>query len=1004
MNRGKMVVASFNFMLKDMFFQRICAPKSIIFVAMRRILCFLLYLMPIIFFGQTYLFETWNSGNGLPVSDINAITQDPKGYLWIATEGGGVARFDGITFDHYTKQDGLLSDFVSVLEWGEDSVLFIGTEKGLCFFDGIKFYQDSLGSQFRQRVVDLTFFQDTLFVAFRHKLTYYNDGELMEYGRKGYFKNQVLRSFSRLDDQLIVSCDSGTIVVKDFHKLDPRASSFYFSSDDYSMSYFDGGGELWRFTDGHVFSLDSISNSRGLKDALVWNSEVLVFSNKSGIHLLERSGPLHEIDAEHGLNVGQVKCLFEDHFGNLWIGGYEGFAKWVNPNIQNYSLETGLTDERIHSIYPQGDKIWFGTNSGIELLDQNGCRQFEEVSAGVVFKIFEDHFGILWFATESGLISFDGSVFKSFGEEQGLDEGFVFDISETVNNQLVVATSNSVYIQNDFGFESIFDEDTWGSNLLRIDHYNRIWFSPLLGNLAYWEDGKVTSVNALGDFDLNDIRISSFDIHMKDHLWIGTLETGLMHWDGKALSVFTESNGLMSNKIDGVVSISDTRTWVLFDNGMQSLDFEGGEWSVGKFYDEAHGFLGNESYTNSIFWDSENKNIWVGTRSGAVSVSEVGEAKSAVEFYPEIRDIDLFFEPNKWSGIDQDKWELLPSSLKLKHDQNYLTFHFGAISSGNPKDLYYRYKLKGQDKNWIAANDRYEAIFTNIAHGDFTFQLQVSDKANFENIEQRDFPLKIAAPFYKTLWFWTVVIICIGSLIGWAIRSRLNQLSEKQQLRSALAESERKALRLQMNPHFIFNALDSISGFIFKNEPKLAVKYLNSFAKLMRLTLELSRKKLVPLYSELNLVKNYLVLEQVRFNDSFNFEVNIDEEIDEYVVMIPPMVIQPNLENAILHGLRHKKERGTLTVHFLINGEELICEIIDDGVGRKKAMAKKDEKLKTHKGLSSNITKERMSLLSKSMERSFMYEIEDLKSDAGEAAGTKVVLTFPLIEDDGFDE
>lgn len=971
---------------------------------MRRTLCFLLYLIPVIFYGQTYLFDTWSSDNGLTVSDINEITQDPKGYLWIATEGGGVSRFDGITFDHYTKEDGLLSDFVSVLEWGEDSVLFIGTEKGLCFFDGKKFNQDSLGSEFRQRVIDLAFFRDTLFVAFRHKLTYYFEGRLFEYGKPNYFQNQNLNAITVCLDQMILNCDSGIINVRNFERSGERPSSFSFCSEYFFLNYFDTSGEFWQLEEGRPLLVETLKLEGEVRDAILWKNEALVYTNNQKININSGPNRMSEIDASQGLDVGQVKCLFEDRFGNLWIGGYEGLAKWVNPNIRNYSNESGLEDERVHAIYVQNDRTWFGTNSGIELLDQNGYHQFEEVSAGVVFKIFEDHFGILWFATESGLISFDGSVFKSFGEEQGLDESFVFDISETVNNQLVVATSNSVYIQNDFGFESIFDEDAFGSNLLRIDHYNRIWFSPLLGNLAYWEDGKITSVNALGEFNLNDIRISSFDIQMKDQLWIGTLETGLMHWDGKALSVFTENNGLMSNKIDGVLNISDTRTWVLFDNGMQSLDFKEGQWRVGKFYDETHGFLGNGSYTNAIFWDTVNESVWVGTQNGAVAVSEVNEAKSFVEFFPEIRDIDLFFEPNKWSGFEQGKWALLPSSLKLNHDQNYLTFHFGAISSGNPKDLYYRYKLKGQDENWIISNYRYEAIFTNIAHGDFTFQLQVSDNASFEKIEQRDFPLKITAPFYKTLWFWALVVIFIGSATGWAIRSRLNQITEKQQLRSALAESERKALRLQMNPHFIFNALDSISGFIFKNEPKLAVKYLNSFAKLMRLTLELSRKKLVPLYSELNLVKNYLVLEQVRFNDSFDFEVNIDEEIDEYVVMIPPMVIQPNLENAILHGLRHGKEQGKLTVHFLRKGDELICEIIDDGVGREVALAKKTEKPKSHKGLSSNITKERMSLLSKSMERSFIYEIEDLKSDAGEAVGTKVVLTFPLIEDDGFDE
>ena len=134
-----MAVASFNFMLKDKFFHRFCAPKSIIFVAMRRTLCFLLYLMPLFFYGQTYLFDTWNSDNDLAVSDINAITQDPKGYLWLATEGGGVSRFDGITFNHFTKEDGLSSDFVSVLEWGKDSILLLERRKAYVFSMGRSF-------------------------------------------------------------------------------------------------------------------------------------------------------------------------------------------------------------------------------------------------------------------------------------------------------------------------------------------------------------------------------------------------------------------------------------------------------------------------------------------------------------------------------------------------------------------------------------------------------------------------------------------------------------------------------------------------------------------------------------------------------------------------------------------------------------------------------------------------------------------------------------------------
>ena len=972
---------------------------------MPRIMCLLIAVLPLLSNGQAYLFDTWNSNNGLDVSDVNAIVEDPKGYLWLATEGGGLKQFDGISFESFNQSDGLPSDFVSTLAWDGKNRLCVGTEKGLCFFDGTRFVLDSALGNYKQRVIDLAFLRDTLFVGFRHKLMFYHQEQLQEYGPAGYFKNQVLRSLTAEKGKLIVSCDSGIVEAPNFRTKDKRPSSLYFSSDDYIFQFLKTHSEVWTLDNGRVLLVDTLKVTADVKDVLVWKNQGLVYTSGEEITILAKGDGIKRVGIKQGLNIGRVKCLFEDRFGNLWLGGYMGLAKWVNPNIENYNAATGLEDESVHAIYTQKDKTWFGTNSGIEMLDGRGCHRFDEVSAGVVFKIVEDPFGILWFATESGLISFDGTTFKTYGKDYGLDESFVFDITQTQEEQLVVATSASIYLQNDYGFESLFLENPSGAKAVKQDRLNnRLWFNPLAGNLAFWKDGLVTAVDSIGDFSLSEIRISNFDIGEKGELWIGSLESGLYFWDGSLLVQFTENEGLLSNKIVGVKAISASRVWVLFDEGMQSLNFENGVWSVGKYYDKGHGFLGNRGYTNSMFWDADKQQIWAGTQTGAVAILEEQEANSAIDFFPELRNIDLFFNPTSWDTQEKEPWTGLPKSLKLEYNENYLTFHFGAISSGNPKDLYYRYKLKGQDEDWILANNRFEAIYTNIAHGDFTFQLQVSDKSNFLNVAQTDFSLKISAPFYKTFWFWALIVVFFSSLTGWAVRTRLNQINEKRKLRMALAESERKALRLQMNPHFIFNALDSISGFIFKNEPKLAVRYLNSFAKLMRSTLELSRKKLVPLYSELSLVKNYLLLEQVRFNSSFDFEIEVDQDIDEYVVMIPPMVIQPNLENAILHGLRHKEGKGRLMLRFKLDGDELLCEIRDDGVGRKKAMEKKAEKQRMHKGLSSNITKERMSLLSQSMERSFLYEIEDLIDENGKPSGTKVLLTFPLIEDDGFDE
>ena len=172
----------------------------------------------------------------------------------------------------------------------------------------------------------------------------------------------------------------------------------------------------------------------------------------------------------------------------------------------------------------------------------------------------------------------------------------------------------------------------------------------------------------------------------------------------------------------------------------------------------------------------------------------------------------------------------------------------------------------------------------------------------------------------------------------------------------------------------------------------------------MRLTLDSSRKTLVPLQTEINLIRNYLMLEQVRFSSSFRFEIEVDEDLDEYVVMVPPMLIQPNLENAVLHGLRYLEDReGELNIEFRHEGDKLLVIITDNGVGRKKAAEIKVKNRKSHQGVSTEITRERIDLLSRSLDRKLDFKVEDLEDESG-PSGTRVTLILPLIEDDGFVE
>lgn len=240
------------------------------------------------------------------------------------------------------------------------------------------------------------------------------------------------------------------------------------------------------------------------------------------------------------------------------------------------------------------------------------------------------------------------------------------------------------------------------------------------------------------------------------------------------------------------------------------------------------------------------------------------------------------------------------------------------------------------------------------------------------------------------------IALCILILIIFAgvfLQMRNRRRTEKLKLENSLIELEQKALRLQMNPHFIFNALNSIQGFIIDNDPLSARKYLVKFARLMRLIMENSARKTVSLQNEISVLDDYLELTTLRFPGKFNFNISKDEAIDAEACEIPPMLLQPFVENAVLHGLAARGEGGQLTVRFHKRDNHLECIIEDNGIGRGKAM---QNKLHSHKSTGMLVTEERLKAFGEQQEMQARLQIIDLFDTFGSGCGTRVVLEIPM--------
>jgi LytS/YehU family sensor histidine kinase len=232
---------------------------------------------------------------------------------------------------------------------------------------------------------------------------------------------------------------------------------------------------------------------------------------------------------------------------------------------------------------------------------------------------------------------------------------------------------------------------------------------------------------------------------------------------------------------------------------------------------------------------------------------------------------------------------------------------------------------------------------------------------------------------------------------------REKQLAQKEkqlaQLQHKTTELEMQALRAQMNPHFIFNSLNSINHFILQNNKIQASEYLSKFSKLVRLILQNSQAEFIPLESELESLRLYLELEAVRFDHKFDFKIIVDDDLDISAVKVPPLIIQPYAENAIWHGLMHKEGKGYLDIELFAQDDFLYCKVTDDGIGRKRAAELKSKSAATHKSMGMRITADRIALLQQKKDAETFITITDLLLPDGTPGGTEVIMKIPEVYD-----
>jgi hypothetical protein len=454
---------------------------------------------------------------------------------------------------------------------------------------------------------------------------------------------------------------------------------------------------------------------------------------------------------------------------------------------------------------------------------------------------------------------------------------------------------------------------------------------------------------------------------------------------------YTEEDGLPNNVVYSALEDENGSIWIITNWGLTRFDRENESFIL---YDTKDGIQANE-FNGGAYYQNDRGEMYFGGMNGfnLFHPDEIKKNESPPVMV--ITGFSIFNEPSRGPFLDGD-------TLVLRYSDNFFSIEFAALEYTNPSKNIFRYKMENYDDGWTThtATQR-QADYKKVSPGTYRFRVIGANNDGVWNNEGVSLVIIITPPWWETwifrISFALIVILSFWSVIYWRFKAlkRKNEVERKVlEIEKQIFELEQKALRLQMNPHFIFNSLNAIQSFVIANDTDKGIPYLAKFSHLMRMILANSSESYIPLKDELKALKYYMDLEKLRFDDSFDYYIELDNSIDDDFVEIPPMMLQPYVENAIIHGLNHKEERGRVDISFELQKAVMICTIEDNGIGREKAREIRERSGIRRQPRGMMITKERLEIMKRQSKEDFYVDVEDLKNEAGEALGTRVKIAM----------
>jgi ligand-binding sensor domain-containing protein len=761
------------------------------------------------------------------------------------------------------------------------------------------------------------------------------------------------------------------------------------------------------------FSVNGINTD---KQGNIWASTLIgLFKyNPTNNTLLQLPSDDNKPNLVHG---SPLFTSFEDHTGVIWVGSNNSGISKVNlSNIKFRTINTdnGLNNKFILTFCEAGDYLMIGTDGGGLNLWNRKNNTFEyilsnNIQQNRIFSITEVKPGIYWLGTSDNVVEFNLATkrMSALSSEhvsltKRFPNQFIKKIIRASNGNIWLGTQNGVVkydpVNHVVETFNATENELELVNTLYEDRKGNIWIGGRINLLKYDPATKKISVVNTQCINRNILLDDIGSIFQDDdkHLWITSYTQGMAHLDiatNKFIS-YNISDG-MSNNIAYFALPKGDDIWISTNFGLSKFNKK------------------RKTFTNYDVSDGLQNNEFNGGAAIKLSTDELafGGVNGFNIFHPDkiptntykpqiaITEVKVMNQP---FAYDHTK------PIEINYLNNFISFDFAALDFISPKKNQYAYQLSGIDNDWVQSGNRHFVSYSQLPIGDYIFRVKAANSDGVWNDKPLEVKVRVTAPFWKHSWFaYTLIGLAIGGIIlffSFRLSQVKRQETEKTQLNRKIAELEMRALRAQMNPHFLFNCLNSINSFILYNENQEASRYLSKFAKLIRQILDNTDKPYVPIEKNVSFLKLYVELEQLRFGERrFDFVIKVDENINIHEILFPTMIVQPHIENAIWHGLMQKTDGvGEIIVYYSLNEEEntVSCSIEDNGVGRTKSRELNQLSANRRDSKGTKNVLETIETLNKQYNTNLgKVIIEDLQNEEKKPVGTKVTITIPILEE-----